>query len=309
MRVVIPDHIDIDVRSRKILEEIPNIHIFDDTNNDPTAIVERIRDAEVITANYIDITSEIIEKSPKLRFIISPAVGYEWIDVKSATEKGIKILNCPTYNSQAVAEHAIALMFAVNRKLLVAREVILSGKFSNRNDLLGSEVMGKTLVMMGHGNVGKRIEKMAEGLGMKTRWTDSKTSVDETDKLIADADVLVMCLPLNESTNGILNSRRINLLKKTAIVINVARGLVIEQNSFFESLKENKILGAGIDVFPNDETLDETRQDIMNFAKLPNVVVTPHIAFKTNESVERLGNELLVNIKSCLDGSPINVVN
>lgn len=308
MKIVIPDKISLDAESRKGLEALPDIKIFDDVINDPKIIIDRIKDAEVVTANYIDLTGEIITSSPKLKYIISPAVGYDWIDSKVASEHGIKILNCPTFNTQAVAEHAIALMFAVSRQIVKANNSILGGKFDSMA-YTGTEVSGKTLVCLGNGNIGSKIIKMASGLGMITDYIDSKTSLQEFDVKLSKADVFVLSIPLNEKTREIINKSKLSLLKSSAIVINVARGLVIEQESFYEVLAGNKIAGAGIDTFPDDQTLKETNEQIMKFAKLPNVVATPHMAFNTKEATNRLGVELLADLQSCISGDPQNVVN
>lgn len=308
MKIVIPDKIDLDSESTKKLESMMDIVIYNDVVNDPKIIIERIKDAEVVTANYIDITKEVIEASPNLKFIISPAVGYDWIDSETATEKGIKILNCPTFNTQAVAEHAIALMFAVKRKILNVNRSILNGKYDSA-EFRGSEVGGKTLVCIGNGNIGSKVQVMAKGLGMNTDYIDTKTSSDEFNNKIAKADVLVLSIPLNDKTRGLINTEKLGLLKPTSIIINVARGLVVDQDSLYKVLFENKIAGAGIDVFPEDETLKETNEDIMKFAKLPNVVATPHIAFNTQEATDRLGKEFIADIESCIAGAPINVVN
>lgn len=308
MKIVIPDKINLDKTNRQKLESIPGITIYDDVVNDPKTIIDRIKDAEVVTANYIDLTGEIIRSSPKLKYIISPAVGYDWIDSKAASERGIKILNCPTYNTQAVAEHAIALVFAVSRQIVKANNSILDGKFDSMA-YTGTEVSGKTLVCLGNGNIGSKILRMASGLGMITDYIDSKTSPQEFDEKLSKADIFVLSIPLNEKTKEIINKSKISLLKPNAIVVNVARGLVIEQDAFYEALVNNKIAGAGIDTFPDDQTLKETNEQIMKFAKLQNVVATPHMAFNTQEATDRLGDELLKDINSCINNNPQNVVN
>lgn len=308
MKIVIPDEIKLDTPSRKKLESFADIKIFDDIVNKPEIIIERIKDAELVTANYIDLTADVIKNAPKLKYIISPAVGYDWIDSRVATERGIKILNCPTYNTRAVAEHAIALMFAVSRKIIQANNSILDGKFDSMA-YTGIEVGGKTLVCIGNGNIGSKIQSMAKGLGMATDYIDTKTTVQEFDAKIAKADFLVISVPLNEKTKGLINKDKLSLLKSSCIVINVARGLVVEQDALYEALSSNHIAGAGIDTFPDDQTIKETNDLIMKFAKLPNVVATPHMAFNTKESTERLGQELITDIESCLRGEPVNTVN
>jgi D-3-phosphoglycerate dehydrogenase len=308
MKIVITDFINIAPEDREKLEKFPDITIYDDTINDPKILSERLRDAEIATANFIDLTGDIITSAPKLKYIISPAKGYDWIDVKKATEKGIKVLNCPTFNSQAVAEHAIGLMFAVERKIVQAHNSILKGEFKPQQ-FLGTELKGKLLVTIGYGNVGKRVVEMAKGLGMNTKFANTKSSAEELDKIISEADVVVLCLPLNDNTKGLIDKRRISLMKKTSILINVARGLLVDQDALYEVLKSGRIAGAGIDTFAKDETITEAREDIMNFTKLPNVVATPHTAYNTVEAANRLGKELIADIDSCIKRGPINVVN
>ena len=168
MKVVITDYINLSLEGKNRLKAIPQITIYEDTYNDPKIILNRIKDAEIVTANFIDLTADIINRSQKLKYIIAPAKGFDWIDLKTATKRGIKVLNCPSYNSQAVAEHAIGLIFAVSRKIIQAHISILNGAYKPQ-EFLGVEVEGKLLVTVGYGNIGKRIIKMAEGLGEEIR--------------------------------------------------------------------------------------------------------------------------------------------
>ncbi len=308
MKIVIPDKIALDDKSRRKLESIPGIKIFDDIVNDPKIIIERIKDAELVSANYIDLTAEIINSSPNLKYIISPAVGFDWIDVEAAKKNGVKILNCPTFNTRAVAEHAIALMFAVSRQIVLANNSILEGKFDS-TAFLGTEVYGKTMVCVGHGNIGSKIITLSQGLGMNTDFIDSTTSDKDFDNKLSKADVLVISVPLNEKTKGLINKHRISLLKPKSIVINVARGLIIDQDALYQALEQKLIYGAGIDTFPDDQTIKIANENISKFARLPNVVSTPHMAFNTVESIDRLGDEFLADIESCVSGKPINIVN
>jgi phosphoglycerate dehydrogenase-like enzyme len=308
MNIVIPDQIKLSVIDRKKLESYANIKIYDDIVNDPKIIIDRIKDAEIITAYYIDITEEIITASPNLKYIISPAVGADWIDCKCAREHDIAVVNCPTFNTYAAAEHTIALIFAVYRHLYESQQSILRGEW-NPMSFVGTELRGKKLLSIGYGNIGKSVVKIANGIGMHTKYADSKTSEIELNQMIKDADVVVLCYPLNDKTKGSFDAHKIALLKESAILINVARGLILDQETLYLALKNKKILGAGLDVFNADEILFEGRQDIIEFARLSNVVATPHIAFNTHETKERLGGELMKNIDAILDGNPINIIN
>jgi phosphoglycerate dehydrogenase-like enzyme len=308
MRIVIPDKLDISNEDRVHLESYADISIYDDVNNDPSEIIKRISGAEIITANYIDLTKEIILATPTLKYIISPAVGYDWIDTKTASEQGIKVLNCPTFNTYAVAEHAIGLIFAVFRRITEAHLSILKGEW-NTMEYIGHELRGKKLLSIGHGNIGKSVIRLADAIGMITSFADSKTTDEDLNSMIKNADVVVLCYPLNDRNKGSFNAEKIAMLSKSSILINVARGLVLDQDSLYNALKENRILGAGIDVFNKDETLTTGREDIIDIAKLPNVVATPHLAFNTYQTKERFGKELFINIDSILNNTPINVVN
>jgi phosphoglycerate dehydrogenase-like enzyme len=308
MNIVIPDKINLPNSAIDAVSKLGNFSHYQDTKNKSQDIILRIKDADIITANFIDITKKIITKSPKLRYIISPASGYDWIDIKSATTNGVKVLNCPTHNSNAVAEHAIGLLFSVTRMISSANNSILNGQY-NSAQFTGTELGGKLLVTYGYGRVGKKIIQLAKGLNMKTAFINSSTSKKETSILLKQADFLVMCLPLNQKTQNILGQEQLDLMKKTAYIINVARGLVVDQNALFKALKNKKIAGAGIDTFPQDETIIKPNQNINRFTSLSNVVATPHIAYNTAEASDRLGQELLNVIKSCLEHKPINVVN
>jgi phosphoglycerate dehydrogenase-like enzyme len=307
MNIVFPDFINLTADAQVKLQKLFDIKIYKDTPKTPEEIIKRIKDAQIVTANFIDLTGEIIKNAPKLKYIISPAAGYDWIDIKTAKKLGIRVLNCPTYNSQSVAEHAIGLIFAVKRHLIQAHDSILRGQFDTKT-FVGTEVLGKYLVTVGHGNIGKRVLKMAEGLGMKTSYIDTKTTKNEFDSLIRLADIIVLSIPLKDSTRNIFDVRRISLMKKNAILINVARGLVVDQEALYQALSNNKIAGAGIDTFPKDETITKADANITRFAKLNNTVTTPHVGFNTLEASQRLGDQLIEDIESCTKGKPINIV-
>ena len=249
----------------------------------------------------------MIDAAPSLKYIVVPAVGYEWVDVEYAASKGITTLNCPTFNSQAVAEHAMSLLMAVNRNLIVGVDELRAGKWSPQT-LVGYELEGKKLGLIGYGNVGTRIEKIAVALGMVVSYTNSKSTPEEIDALISTSDFIVICAPLTDATRNLVDERRLNLLKPTAVLVNVGRGTIIDQNALTGTLKAGKIRGAGLDVFDGEPLTGEPSDTIVELAKLPNVIATPHIAYNTEEINDKQGAEILANLKSCLESTPINVV-
>ena len=308
MNITFPDHIDLDEASRQKFQAM-GVRMYDDTPNDEAVIIERIKDAEAITANFIDITRKAIDAAPNLKYIISPAVGYEWIDYKYAASKGIKVLNCPTQNAEAVAEHAVALMLAVAHRITEAVLDLQRGNWSQQR-LVGVELSHKKLGLVGYGKVGKLIEqKVSGGLGMHVSYVNSSSSPTQLDALLQESDVVCLCLSLNEASKGMIDERRLKLLKKEAILVNVARGAIVDQVALVTSLKKGAIRGAGLDVFLDEPFTGGAPDSIVEIATLPNVVATPHIAYNTEETMQRLGQELLTDIESCLRQQPINVVN
>lgn len=307
MKIVIPDYVDLLPAVKDKIREMGGT-LYEDTPKDESVIIERIKDAEIITANYIDITANIIDNAPKLKYIIAPAVGYEWIDYKHAASKGIQVINCPTHNATAVAEHAIALLFAVKRKLVDASVSMRAGEWNHEN-FKGTETHGKKLGLMGYGKIAKKIEAMAKGLGMSVDHVNSSSSADEIDELLRTSDVVCMCLPLNDGTRGILDQRRLGLLQPHSILINVGRGATIDQKALINTLRDKKIAGAGLDVFVGEPFGDDPlNEDIPTIASQPNVVTTPHSAYNTAETAGRLGEELIENLEACVSGRPTNVV-
>ena len=307
MKIVFPDRIDLDAASLAKFHKL-GVQMYDDTPSDEVAIIERVHDAEIITANFIDVTRNIIDSAPNLKFIVSPAVGYEWIDYKYAARKGIKVLNCPTQNAEAVAEHALTLMLSVAHRIVEADISLQNGEWKQQ-ELVGVELNRKKLGLVGYGKIGKLIEKKASGIGMKVRYVNSKSSAGELDQLLRDSDVICLCVALNDSTKNLINAQRLKLLKKEAIFINVARGAVVDEAALLRLLKQGLIGGAGLDVFQNESFTGDVSNSIQEIAKLSNVVATPHLAYNTKETTSRLGQELLHGIQACMAGDPVNVVN
>lgn len=307
MQIVITDQIEL---AEDITEKLQQLSatIYDGTPNEEAEIINRIKDAELITASYIDITPAIIDAAPKLKYIIVPAVGYEWVDYKYAASKGIKVLNCPTHNSLAVAEHAIALLFAAARKIVEANIALRAGKWQ-QDAHKGFELSGKKVGLVGYGNIGKNLQRIAEGLGMHVRYVNSRSTSEELEELLSESDVVVLCLPLTDSTRNLIDARRLGIMKLSAILINVARGAIVDQGALYDVLENHQIAGAGLDVFTGELFGDVPSEEIVKLSQLSNVVATPHIAYNTDEAALRLGTELLANIQSCVDGAPRNVVN
>ena len=309
MKIVIPDLIW--GVPEKYWEELRAMgaDVYSDTISTQAEAKDRIKDAEIITVNYFSGDKDLIDAAPNLKYIIAPAVGYDWIDVSYAASKGIKVLNCPTFVPLPVAEHAMALLLTLAKRLPEACTDMQAGIW-NPNNYTAFELAGKKLGLLGYGNIGRNIERMAAGFGMEVIHTNSKSTLEEVDQLFENCDVVCLCLPLTNATHHMVDKRRLQMLKKTAYLINVARGAIVDQEALIEALTNNEIAGAGLDVFEGEPGQSgEMAEGIRRLVALPNVVATPHSAFNTHESLDRKGAEILANIKACIDGKPINVVN
>jgi D-3-phosphoglycerate dehydrogenase len=307
MKIIIPDKIHFSPPQLGELESL-GAEVFDSLPNSEDELARRICDAEIITANYVDITPRVIDAAKNLKYIIAPSVGFEWIDAEYAASKGIQVLNCPSFNSNAVAELAIGLALTISRKILEANSDLRSGGWDPQT-FVGTELSGKELGLIGHGNIGKLIEQKAKAFGMTVSYVDSKTSSDLIDKIISKADYLVLCAQLNDKTRHMIDGRRMALMKSSSFLINVARGAIVDQEALLEALEAGSICGAALDVFEGEPLTGTPSSEIVKLAKLQNVIGTPHIGASTNEANIRLGDEILANIDSIFNGKPRNVVN
>lgn len=307
MKIVIPDKIDLDPEHLEQLKSFDDSTIYEDR---PTQkeVASRIKDAEIVTANWIDITAEIIEQSHALQYIIVPAVGYDWVDVEAATKKGIKVINCPTQNSPAVANFTIGLLVAITRRIVEAQRALEQGIWEPTK-YTGIELKGKTLGLIGYGRIGKRVEMLAEGFGMKVKHVNSQSTADEMDALIASSDIVSLHASLTPQTKRLLDERRLHLMKKGSYLINTARGDEIDQTALLGMLESGHLAGAALDVFERETFSSTPSEEIVKLAKMPNVIATPHMGFNTKETQTRLGEELIANINFCLNNNPTNIVN
>lgn len=311
MKIVMPEYIEI--LSNKYIDELKSlgdVKLYADFPKTDEEIVRRIGDAELVLFKWIKINANIIKKCPFIRYVIALSIGINFVDYKKATEKGIKIINCPTHNAHAVAEHIIGLMYAISRNIVEAQMLIRRGNWKDTPYAFsGSELAGKKLGLIGYGQVGKKVAFLAEGIGMEISFVNSKSSEQELEALIKSSDYISLSLPYSDRVHHLIDERRLGLMKKTAFLINTARGEIIDQKVLVKFLKENRIAGAAIDVFENEPINSDPSIEIVELVNLANVIATPHIGYNTKEAAIRLGQEMLKNVKACITGKLINVKN
>jgi D-lactate dehydrogenase len=270
---------------------------------------------------------------PALKLIATRSTGYDHIDLTAAKARGITVVNVPFYGENTVAEFAFALLLALSRRIPEAETRVRSGAFSPQG-LRGFDLAGKTLGVVGTGHIGAHIIKMAQGFGMKVIGFDAYPNADLShtlgfeylalSDLLAESDIITLHVPYNEHTHHLINKENVGEIKKGAYLINTARGAVIETEALVAALRSGTLAGAGLDVLEEEGDLADEMHLLAephpNEAALritlanhyliehPRVIVTPHLAFNTQEAVERILNTTLENIRGFSAGTPINVV-
>ncbi|WP_054839494.1 NAD(P)-dependent oxidoreductase [Thermococcus sp. JCM 11816] len=275
---------------------------------DEDRLVELVKDVDaIIVRSKPKVTRKVIEAAPKLKVIGRAGVGLDNIDLKAAEERGgIKVVNSPGASSRSVAELAIGLIFAVARKIAFADRKMREGVWAKKQ-CMGIELEGKTIGVVGFGRIGYQVAKIANALGMKVLLYDPYPNEErakevggkfaDLETLLKESDVVTLHVPLVDATYHLINEERLKLMKPTAILINAARGAVVDTEALVKALQEGWIAGAGLDVF-EEEPLPADHP----LTKLDNVVLTPHIGASTVEAQMRAGVEVAEKIVEALKG-------
>ncbi|MDR2488040.1 MAG: D-2-hydroxyacid dehydrogenase [Desulfovibrio sp.] len=280
--------------------------------------LERIRDAEVIFTNKVHITAEHIAAAKNLRYIGLMATGYNHVDGVAAAARGIPVCNVPDYSTEAVSQHTIALMLALQSNICWFIQSVRNGEWSKSTHFCYWDkpivgMHGKTLGIVGFGNIGAAVAKIGHGFGMNILACNPrpKPAPDYAPfiftnlvDLFRQADIVSLHCPLTPDTNGMVNAGLLRLMKKTAILINCSRGPLINEKDLLEALENGVIAGAALDVVVQEPMPDDYP---LRFA--PNCIITPHVAWCTSESRTKLMRMIFDNLKNFLKGRPVNVCN
>lgn len=297
------------------LKKLGRLVVYKKTRSEAEAIKRLANiDVAIIHCSLLPITATIIKNAPKLKYVSLASTGYDLVDIKTAKSLGIMVSNLPSYGTESVAEHAIGLMFAVERKI-----VRLHGMFRRRpfeinsiQDIVTSphrsmNLRGKTLGIIGLGRIGSRVAEIALAIGMKVIANDcvpkSMPNVEMVSlrQLLKRSDIVTIHTPLDKTTHGLIGARELRLMKPHAVIINTARGKIIQERALFAALTRTIIAGAGID------TLDQ-RTKSNPLLTLDNVVFTPHSAWYSDESCENIANIVTANVEAFVHGKPVNVI-
>jgi D-lactate dehydrogenase len=301
----------------------------DTTNDDKAEALSVFVDSRVGEAE--------LARFPNLRLIVTRSTGFDHIDLAACKARGIAVSNVPSYGEQTVAEFAFALILALSRRVVDADErVRQTGTFSQHN-LRGFDLSGKTLGVVGCGHIGVHAIRIGNGFGMRVLGFDTRR--DETfaaqhhfsyaslDELLAHSDVITLHIPYNRHTHHLINAQNIMRVKKGAYLINTARGAVVETSALIAALQTGVLAGAGLDVLEEEGAMNATEELALlagphpaeHALKMalenrflidhPRVIVTPHIAFDTEEAVRRIADTTIENLRAFAASTLLNVVN
>lgn len=282
-------------------------------------IVEKVRDVDALASLLSDkIDAEVFDAAPKLKIVSQLAVGFDNIDVKEATKRGVYVTNTPGVLTETTADFAWALLMAVARRVAEADKYVRSGHWKvgwHPSMLSGRDVYGGTLGVVGAGRIGSALARRSKGFNMRVVYYDvvPRPELEEElaakrvdlDTLLRESDFVSVHVPLMKATHHLINSERLKLMKKTAYLINNSRGPVVDEKSLYEALKEGKIAGAALDVFEQEPTSTDNP-----LLKLDNVVVAPHISSASHETRSKMAEMVAGNLVSFFEGKPPpNLVN
>ena len=286
--------------------------------HDPNELAAKIKERGIsILVIEVDfVFEEVFEAAPHLAFVGICRAATNHVDIPSATANGVVVVNTPGRNAQAVAEHTLGLMLALARRIPEGHNYVVGGCWVNPIgpyvELRGTELAGRTLGIVGLGAIGRRLAELASAIGMTCIAYDpyaesppQGVSLKELDELMALSDFISIHAPLTGETEGLIDSRRLALMKPTAYLLNLSGAGIVDRNSLVAALENRAIAGAALDVFETQPIAPDHP-----LLSLDNVVLTPHVAGATDETIERHSTMMASDIVRFLDGvKPVNLVN
>lgn len=282
-------------------------------------VQERVKDADIIIANKSPLNEQTLKDAPNVKLICELATGFDNVDLNYCKSRGIKVCNVRDYSTGMVAQHTLTLALALSQKLVHYDNYVKTGAYSAQDrfsnfDLPFYELEGKTWGIVGMGNIGKRVAKLATAFGCKVIFhsvTGKSTCTDypQVDKatLLAESDFLSLHCPLSELTLNFIDREALQQMKKTAILINVARGKVVNNTDLYEALVAGEIQAAGLDVVEVEPL--ELTNPLSKLKDSNQLIITPHLAWASVEARTRCVEGVYKNIEAFLQGEPRNVVN
>ncbi len=273
-----------------------------------------IGDAEVVVSNKVRLDRAILTSAPELRLVCLAATGTNNVDLAAACERGITVSNVRGYCTQSVVQHVFALLFALTTRLCDYRDAVRAGRWhASRQFCLMDypihELAGRTLGVIGHGELGQAVARSAACFGMKVLIAERRGAAPRPgrlalDEVLARADAVTLHCPLDDSTRGLIGARELALMKPDALLINTARGGIVDEAALADALRAGRLGGAGVDVLSQEPP---AVGNPLLAADTPNLLVTPHTAWAGHAARQRVLDEIAANIRAYRAGTPRNV--
>lgn|SRR3989339_298698 len=271
-------------------------------------VLERCKNAEILsTFIYSQLTKKDLDALPKLKLVAARSVGYDHIDMEECRKRGITVCNVPDYGSHVIAEHVFALLLSALRHIAEADDRVEGGTF-DYHGLRGMALRGKTIGIVGTGKIGRRVAQIAHGFGMKILANDHARVAEledllgvtyvELPELFSQSDIITLHIPALKETEHIINAKAFAAMRKGVVLVNTARGSLIDSDALLKALKSGKVAHALLDVLEHEQNFKENKELI----KLPNVVSTPHIAFYADDSMKNMYIDCFESIDQFLAG-------
>lgn len=319
MKIVIADKDSVGTdMDYSIYDELGEVTYYDDKVTEENA-AERLKGANVLVINKSQITDKLLDAAPDLELICEFATGFDNANIPACDRHGVKVANVVNYSTASVAQHTFAMLFYLMENLRHYDEYVKSGAYANQShfcclDIPFDELDGKTYGIVGMGNIGRKVAQIATAYGAHVIFYASSGHSDCTeyeqvsfDELLTRSDVISLHCPLSDRTRDLFDKRAFEKMKKTAILINVARGAVVVEKDLSDALINGEIAAAGLDVLsPEPMAKDSTLLKIQDSGKL---IVTPHLAWASTQARTRCLDEVKKNIASWMEGKPRNIVN
>jgi phosphoglycerate dehydrogenase-like enzyme len=281
----------------------------------PEELVSVAAQADALVTNKVKIGRAELEQLPNLRFICVAATGYDCIDLAACRDHGVVVSNAPAYSAQSVAESVIASVFALRRQLIAYRDAALhdwpaSAHFCVHNAPI-RDVRGSVLGIIGKGDIGSTTARLAEAVGMQVLYAEhrgassTRSGYQSFDTVLAESDVISLHCPLTEQTRGLIGTAELARMKPGALLINTARGPLLDEDAVLQALNNGHLGGAALDVLIKEPP---ARSHPLLNSEHPNLIITPHVGWASQSSLQRLAKAIIGNLQAFNEGAPINQV-
>jgi glycerate dehydrogenase len=285
-------------------------------NTRPGEVAERLRDATIAVTNKVALRAEVLQQLPQLKMIAVAATGYDVIDLPWCQAHSIAVANIRNYALHTVPEHTFALITALRRNLIAYREDVARGRWQQSEQFCFfdhpiRDLHGATLGIVGEGVLGQGTARIARGFGMRVLFADhappKAPGVEFTplDVVLGESDVISLHVPLSAATRNLIGSEQLRRMKRTALLINTSRGGLVDEAALAQALRTGVIAGAGFDVLTREPPVDGNP---LLELRLPNFILTPHVAWASEGAMQTLADQLIDNIEAFVAGRPQNLV-